>query len=452
VEDSIEIPVQVNGKLRDRIVIAADATNAQIEAAALASPIEHVTAQLPPVMLLHGDADKVVPVSASRRYEERVRAVGGRVDLHVFAGLPHGFGNHPEIRPMMMVMIGGFFRRTIVQPEAFVIAAPQAQPAAAALVSEGEAYAQDLEEEGIHSPELLSCFNMKTGIAAARAAVMQAPNGYGLCVLCALLAACMVNIAQLALSATAGNTPAAVACLALPSLFSVFLWAGFVASVKDGVFERKMGIERMFYNAGIHFLRFTATSVMVAPIAIGLALGGNAAIEALWGPALFIGRVGIVALAFAAGLFALELLLMPPVISVLEHRSALSSLTRGLLFGLRHSWDLVKIAAASMVLFWVAAGAIYLIGWVFNLLLASALPAWLFDAAKQFLGGLLGAALMAQVVASLMFLYLSHVGDEERLQDIRDKLCGPAAVPLRLYGTIAAAAVALLALSCFRAH
>jgi hypothetical protein len=331
-------------------------------------------------------------------------------------------------------------------------AAKTPQPAAAALVSEGEAYAQDLEEEGIHSPELLSCFNMKTGIAAARAAVMQAPNGYGLCVLCALLAACMVNIAQLALSATAGNTPAAVACLALPSLFSVFLWAGFVASVKDGVFERKMGIERMFYNAGIHFLRFTATSVMVAPIAIGLALGGNAAIEALWGPALFIGRVGIVALAFAAGLFALELLLMPPVISVLEHRSALSSLTRGLLFGLRHSWDLVKIAAASMVLFWVAAGAIYLIGWVFNLLLASALPAWLFDAAKQFLGGLLGAALMAQVVASLMFLYLSHVGDEERLQDIRDKLCGPAAVPLRLYGTIAAAAVALLALSCFRAH
>jgi acetyl esterase/lipase len=103
------------------------------EAAALASPIEHVNADLPPVMLLHGDADKVVPVSATRRYEERVRAVGGKVDLHVFAGLPHGFGNHPEIRPMMMAMIGGFFRRTVVQPEAFVIAAPQARPAAAAL-------------------------------------------------------------------------------------------------------------------------------------------------------------------------------------------------------------------------------------------------------------------------------------------------------------------------------
>jgi acetyl esterase/lipase len=96
------------------------------EAAALASPIEHVTANLPPVMLLHGDADKIVPVSASRRYEERVRAVGGKVDLHIFAGLPHGFGNHAEIRPMMMAMIGGFFRRTVAEPEAFAVPAPLA--------------------------------------------------------------------------------------------------------------------------------------------------------------------------------------------------------------------------------------------------------------------------------------------------------------------------------------
>jgi acetyl esterase/lipase len=97
------------------------------ETALLASPIAHVTAALPPVMLLHGDADKVVPVSASRRYEERVRAVGGKVDLHIFGGLPHGFGNHAEIRPMMMTMIGGFFRRTVVEPQAFVFAAPPTQ-------------------------------------------------------------------------------------------------------------------------------------------------------------------------------------------------------------------------------------------------------------------------------------------------------------------------------------
>ena len=37
-EDEIEIPVQVNGKLRAVIRVAADASNAEIEAAALADP------------------------------------------------------------------------------------------------------------------------------------------------------------------------------------------------------------------------------------------------------------------------------------------------------------------------------------------------------------------------------------------------------------------------------
>jgi len=126
--------VRPSGGLAARSLPGADDSDA---AAALASPIEHVTANLPPVMLLHGDADKVVPVSASRRYEERVRAVGGKVDLHIFGGLPHGFGNHPEIRPMMMAMIGGFFRRTVVAPEAYVFAAPATQqPAPVAVPAE----------------------------------------------------------------------------------------------------------------------------------------------------------------------------------------------------------------------------------------------------------------------------------------------------------------------------
>jgi acetyl esterase/lipase len=116
-----------SGSLPARSLPGADDSE---ESVMLASPIEHVTPALPPVMLLHGDADKVVPVSASRRYEERVRAVGGKVDLHIFGGLPHGFGNHAEIRPMMMTMIGGFFRRFVVAPEAFVFPAqPQPQRA-----------------------------------------------------------------------------------------------------------------------------------------------------------------------------------------------------------------------------------------------------------------------------------------------------------------------------------
>jgi acetyl esterase/lipase len=119
-----------SGALAASVLPGADASE---EAAALASPIEHVTAAFPPVMLLHGDADKVVPVSASRRFEERVRAVGGKVDLHIYAGLPHGFANHPEIRPAMMATIGGFFRRWAIAPEVFATpAAPAREPAPAA--------------------------------------------------------------------------------------------------------------------------------------------------------------------------------------------------------------------------------------------------------------------------------------------------------------------------------
>ena len=44
-----------------------------------------------PILLLHGDADAVVPVEQSRVLAERVNAAGGRVQLHVYAGEGHGF-------------------------------------------------------------------------------------------------------------------------------------------------------------------------------------------------------------------------------------------------------------------------------------------------------------------------------------------------------------------------
>jgi acetyl esterase/lipase len=99
------------------------------EVAALASPMSHVRHDFPPVMLLHGDIDKVVPVTASLNFDRAMRAVGGKVDLHIFGGLPHGFGNHAEVRPMMMTLISAFFRRHVAQPEAFVFAPPEPQPA-----------------------------------------------------------------------------------------------------------------------------------------------------------------------------------------------------------------------------------------------------------------------------------------------------------------------------------
>lgn len=118
-----------SGGLRAGALKGADVSQ---DAAALASPINHVGPAFPPTMLLHGDADRVVPVSASMRFAEAMRAAGRKVDAHIFAGLPHGFANHPELRPMLMAMISAFFRRTVDESAAFEPGvAPASRPTAA---------------------------------------------------------------------------------------------------------------------------------------------------------------------------------------------------------------------------------------------------------------------------------------------------------------------------------
>ena len=56
------------------------------------SPILHADRYTgTPLLVLHGDADAVVPVQQSQVFAERVRAAGGTVSLHVYEGEGHGF-------------------------------------------------------------------------------------------------------------------------------------------------------------------------------------------------------------------------------------------------------------------------------------------------------------------------------------------------------------------------
>lgn len=57
-----------------------------------ASPVANVSADDPPMMLVHGSADTLVRPSQSIAMARRLRAVGVRSELVIVPGAPHGFG------------------------------------------------------------------------------------------------------------------------------------------------------------------------------------------------------------------------------------------------------------------------------------------------------------------------------------------------------------------------
>lgn len=57
------------------------------------SPTEWVSAGMPPMIIWHGDADTMVPISQSEILIEKIKSVGGQVRLNVVPGADHGYIN-----------------------------------------------------------------------------------------------------------------------------------------------------------------------------------------------------------------------------------------------------------------------------------------------------------------------------------------------------------------------
>lgn len=58
------------------------------------SPIYHVTKELPPTLIVHGDADEVVPLQQSESFVQTARRVGARnIELIIRKGKGHGWGD-----------------------------------------------------------------------------------------------------------------------------------------------------------------------------------------------------------------------------------------------------------------------------------------------------------------------------------------------------------------------
>ncbi|GIT77882.1 MAG: hypothetical protein Ct9H300mP32_2640 [Verrucomicrobiota bacterium] len=59
------------------------------------SPIHHIDADTPPVLIIHGDDDEVVSIKQSEWYIEASKKRGAKNETHPQAGQRPRLGNHP---------------------------------------------------------------------------------------------------------------------------------------------------------------------------------------------------------------------------------------------------------------------------------------------------------------------------------------------------------------------
>lgn len=81
--------------------------------ARLASPVTHVSGAFPPTMLIHGDADRTVPVEATLKMHRELRDHGVPVELHVYPEQPHAFDAHPDFGRRCAQEMAFFFDRYV---------------------------------------------------------------------------------------------------------------------------------------------------------------------------------------------------------------------------------------------------------------------------------------------------------------------------------------------------
>ncbi len=72
-------------------LVAIQSREKRLEIAREISPVTHVSADDPPSLIIHGDADKLVPIQQAQVFEEKMRSVGATVKLVTKPGAGHGW-------------------------------------------------------------------------------------------------------------------------------------------------------------------------------------------------------------------------------------------------------------------------------------------------------------------------------------------------------------------------
>jgi acetyl esterase/lipase len=76
------------------------------------SAVRYVTAKMPPTLILHGDADKLVPIQQARLFEKRCQETGAPIKLIVREGRDHGW---PEMTKEDMGICADWFDQHLLK-------------------------------------------------------------------------------------------------------------------------------------------------------------------------------------------------------------------------------------------------------------------------------------------------------------------------------------------------
>ncbi len=81
-----------------------------------ASPINYVTPEFPPTLLIHGTKDELVPYAQSVRMYQALEKAGVPVELHTYGNQPHAFDAQPEYGRQTAATMLAFLKRFMNNP------------------------------------------------------------------------------------------------------------------------------------------------------------------------------------------------------------------------------------------------------------------------------------------------------------------------------------------------
>jgi acetyl esterase/lipase len=86
---------------------------AAVETLRAASPLSYASASHPPTLIIHGNADEVVPADEATAMYDALRAAGVPVELHMYANQPHGFDADPHLGRQCSEIMMSFINRVL---------------------------------------------------------------------------------------------------------------------------------------------------------------------------------------------------------------------------------------------------------------------------------------------------------------------------------------------------